>query len=46
MAEKVASYKKPRKVVFAEAIPKTAVGKLDRKTLRARFAGDEAGAAR
>ncbi len=46
VAEKVASYKKPRKVVFAEAIPKTAVGKLDRKTLRARFAGDEAGAAR
>ncbi|XRQ10623.1 AMP-binding protein [Actinomadura welshii] len=40
VAEKVASYKKPRKVVFADAIPKTAVGKLDRKTLRARFTGD------
>src|SRR5690606_23348965 len=46
VAEKVASYKKPRKVVFAEAIPRPAVGKLARKTLRARLAGDQAGAAR
>ncbi|MFF3666234.1 class I adenylate-forming enzyme family protein [Microtetraspora malaysiensis] len=34
VAEKVASYKKPRTVVFRDAIPKTAVGKLDRKRLR------------
>ncbi len=43
VTERVASYKKPRKIIFADAIPKTAVGKLDRKTLRARFAaGPEA----
>lgn len=31
----VASYKKPHCVHFIDAVPKTAVGKLDRKTLRA-----------
>jgi len=46
VTEKVASYKKPRRVVFVDAVPKTAVGKLDRKTLRARLSGDEAAAAR
>jgi acyl-coenzyme A synthetase/AMP-(fatty) acid ligase len=35
VAGQIASYKKPHRVVFARAIPKTAVGKLDRKTLKA-----------
>ncbi|WP_293781212.1 class I adenylate-forming enzyme family protein [uncultured Aeromicrobium sp.] len=35
VAQRLAGYKKPRLVVFSEAIPKTAVGKLDRKRLRA-----------
>lgn len=34
VTERVASYKKPRQVLFVEAIPKTAVGKLNRKALR------------
>jgi len=38
VAGQVASYKKPHRVLFADAIPKTAVGKLDRKSLRARLA--------
>ena len=36
-AERTASYKKPRGVEFVEAIPKTAVGKLNRKALRDQF---------
>ncbi|HEX7661103.1 MAG TPA: AMP-binding protein [Pseudonocardiaceae bacterium] len=35
VAERLASYKKPRRIIFRDAIPKTAVGKLDRKRLRA-----------
>ena len=31
---RVASYKRPRRVIFVDAIPKTAVGKLNRKALR------------
>lgn len=38
----VASYKKPHRVYFIDAVPKTAVGKLDRKTLRAQFNADSA----
>lgn len=34
VAERVASYKKPRRVVFVDAVPKTAVGKLNRRALR------------
>lgn len=34
VGDRLASYKKPRRVVFAESIPKTAVGKLNRKALR------------
>lgn len=30
----LASYKKPRRIVFAESLPKTAVGKMNRKALR------------
>lgn len=37
VAGQIASYKKPHKVIFTDAIPKTAVGKLDRKSLRARL---------
>ena len=40
VAQKVASYKKPRNVVFSDAIPKTAVGKLDRKQLRAQLSAN------
>jgi acyl-CoA synthetase (AMP-forming)/AMP-acid ligase II len=35
----LASYKKPRKVVFVDRVPKTAVGKPDRKALRDMLAG-------
>lgn len=35
VAGQIASYKKPHRVVLADAIPKTAIGKLDRKTLKA-----------
>ncbi|WP_421706343.1 AMP-binding protein [Alloalcanivorax xenomutans] len=38
VAEKVASYKKPRGVIFTDGIAKTAVGKLNRKALRDQFA--------
>jgi acyl-CoA synthetase (AMP-forming)/AMP-acid ligase II len=37
VASKVASYKKPHRIIFTQDIPKTAVGKLDRKVLRARL---------
>jgi acyl-CoA synthetase (AMP-forming)/AMP-acid ligase II len=30
----LASYKKPRQVVFAESLPLTAVGKINRRALR------------
>ena len=42
--DKLASYKKPRHVFFEAALPKTAVGKLSRKTLRDRHR-ETAGAA-
>lgn len=34
VADQVASYKKPRKVVFTPAIPKTLIGKINRRVLR------------
>lgn len=34
VAQRVASYKKPQRVLFTDGIPKTAVGKLNRKALR------------
>jgi fatty-acyl-CoA synthase len=37
VAQQLASYKKPQRVLFVEALPKTAVGKLNRKALRDRF---------
>lgn len=37
VAGQLASYKKPREVRFVDEIPKTAVGKLNRKALRDRF---------
>src|SRR5699024_8085677 len=40
VASRIASYKKPRNIVFRDAIPKTAIGKLDRKRLRVALAED------
>lgn len=40
VATQIASYKKPRRVLVVDAIPTTAVGKLNRKQLRERFADD------
>src|SRR5699024_3346929 len=40
VAARIASYKKPRNIVFRDAIPKTAIGKLDRKQLRVTLAED------
>ena len=37
VASRIASYKKPHRVIFAASIPKTAVGKIDRKTLKAQL---------
>ncbi|KGE04613.1 AMP-binding protein [Pseudohaliea rubra] len=37
VARRLASYKKPRAVLFTETIPKTAVGKINRKALRDRY---------
>ncbi|OLR93361.1 class I adenylate-forming enzyme family protein [Actinokineospora bangkokensis] len=37
VAERIASYKKPRVVHFRDAIPKTTIGKLDRRALRAQL---------
>jgi fatty-acyl-CoA synthase len=38
LAEHVASWQVPDEVAFIEEVPKTAVGKFDKKVLRARFA--------
>jgi fatty-acyl-CoA synthase len=35
----VAKWALPDDIVFVEAVPKTSVGKFDKKALRARFAG-------
>lgn len=37
VGSRIASYKKPHRVHIVDEIPKTAVGKLDRKTLRAQL---------
>lgn len=37
VAQQLASYKKPQRVLFVDALPKTGVGKLNRKALRDRF---------
>jgi len=37
VAARLASYKKPQRVIFTEQIPKTAVGKLNRRALRDRL---------
>lgn len=34
VATRIASYKKPNRIIFAAELPKTTVGKLDRKALR------------
>jgi fatty-acyl-CoA synthase len=42
LAERVAKWWIPERIEFIDAIPKTSVGKFDKKVLRARFAGAEA----
>jgi fatty-acyl-CoA synthase len=42
LAGRVAKWWLPDDVVFVDEIPKTSVGKFDKKVLRARFAGAEA----
>ena len=37
VGERLAGYKKPRHILRIEAVPKTAIGKIDRKALRARL---------
>ncbi|WP_179401716.1 class I adenylate-forming enzyme family protein [Burkholderia guangdongensis] len=37
VAQRLASYKRPRRIFFADSIPKTAVGKLNRKAVRTRY---------
>jgi len=37
VADQIASYKKPHRIILADTLPKTAVGKLDRKALRVRL---------
>lgn len=37
VAAHLASYKKPQRVLFVDEIPKTVVGKLNRKQLRGRY---------
>jgi long-chain acyl-CoA synthetase len=37
-ARALASYKKPRRITFLDALPKTANGKIDKKALRAAYA--------
>nr|WP_294974861.1 AMP-binding protein [uncultured Pseudomonas sp.] len=34
VAEQVASYKKPQKIVFAPSVPKTLIGKINRRVIR------------
>lgn len=43
VSQSIASYKKPYRIEFCDALPKTAVGKLDRRTLRAAAAARELG---
>ncbi|WP_420998191.1 class I adenylate-forming enzyme family protein [Cupriavidus sp. 30B13] len=37
VADRLAAYKKPRRVLFAADLPKTAVGKMNRRELRERY---------
>ena len=37
VADQIASYKKPHRIEFVDALPKTVIGKLDRKTLRSQL---------
>lgn len=37
VADRIASYKKPHRLIVVADLPKTAIGKLDRKSLRARL---------
>jgi len=42
VATQIASYKKPQRVLFVTEIPKTAVGKLNRKQLRDKYRSQDA----
>ncbi|HWS75309.1 MAG TPA: hypothetical protein VN324_09230, partial [Quisquiliibacterium sp.] len=41
----LAGYKRPRRYVFVDELPKTASGKVQKASLRARFKAGEFGAA-
>jgi malonyl-CoA/methylmalonyl-CoA synthetase len=43
--ERLASFKKPRRVVFVEALPRNALGKVQKHVLRERLLGAGPGAA-
>ena len=40
--DRLAGYKKPKKVIFLDELPKTVSGKIVKRELRDRFAGDAA----
>jgi fatty-acyl-CoA synthase len=42
LGQRVAKWWIPERIEFIDEVPKTSVGKFDKKVLRARFAGDEA----
>ena len=42
LGRRVAKWWIPERFEFIDEVPKTSVGKFDKKVLRARFAGDEA----
>jgi acyl-CoA synthetase (AMP-forming)/AMP-acid ligase II len=39
--DKLADFKRPRDIRFVEAIPITAMGKVDKKEIRARYFGKQ-----
>jgi len=43
LADKVARWQLPERWVFIDAVPKTSVGKFDKKALRARYADGSLG---
>ena len=41
LAERIAKWQLPERWTFIDEVPKTSVGKFDKKVLRARYADDE-----
>lgn len=41
LRERLAKYKIPRSVIFVDALPKTAIGKLDKKVLARKYGGQQ-----